>query len=110
MSMATISSAAGFTGVASVVDGDTIEIHGNACGSVVSMRQKAAKDAWELWMCGQKDRVGAGQSDRPRRNACRQYDTDRYGRAVASCEAVWVDLNACMVRQRVLTGSIRRTM
>jgi endonuclease YncB( thermonuclease family) len=86
------------TGVASVVDGDTIEIHGRRirlsgydtpergarCGEV-NVHQRAANEL---------DRFIAGRTVR-----CAPSGTDRYGRTVATCAVAGTDLGEHMVRE-----------
>jgi len=90
------------TGVASVVDGDTVKIHGervrlhgiDAPESAQQCRQKGRH-----WPCGRRaafalaDRIGR----RPVR--CDGRERDRYGRLVAVCYQGGTDLNAWMVRE-----------
>jgi endonuclease YncB( thermonuclease family) len=88
-------------GVASVVDGDTIEIHGQRIrlfgidapeGSQLCVRPNG-----ERWRCGQQasfalaDRIGRATV------RCEHRDVDRYGRVVAVCFKGIEDLNGWMV-------------
>jgi endonuclease YncB( thermonuclease family) len=89
---------AAIVGVASVVDGDTIEIHGvrirlsgydtpersARCGAV-NLYQRAANEL---------DRFIAGRTVR-----CAPSGTDSYGRTVATCSAGGTDLGEHMVRE-----------
>ena len=88
-------------GVATVVDGDTLEIHGTR----VRLHGIDAPESAQLcldadrrsWRCGQRaamalaDRIGRA----PVR--CRRTDTDRYNRMIAVCFRGEEDLNAWMV-------------
>lgn len=91
-----------WTGQASVIDGDTIDIgkvrfrlHGI---DAPESRQLCQTSQGQSWLCGQKaalalaDRIGRGHV------TCRQTDMDRYGRVVAVCTMKGQDLNRWMVR------------
>ena len=88
-------------GVASVIDGDTIEIHGQRIrlfgidapeGSQLCVRPNG-----ERWRCGQQssfalaDRIGRATV------RCEPRDIDRYRRIVAACFKGTEDLNRWMV-------------
>ena len=88
-------------GAASVVDGDTIEIHGQRIrlfgidapeGSQLCVRPNG-----ERWRCGQQaslalaDRIGRATV------RCEHRDVDRYGRVVAICFKGAENLNGWMV-------------
>ena len=89
-------------GRASVIDGDTLEVHGRrirlAAIDAPESRQSCRR-ADELWPCGRRaafalaDRIGV------RPVTCRWHDRDRYRRAVAFCEVGGVDLGGWMVEQ-----------
>lgn len=91
------------TGVASVVDGDTLEIHGERIRlhgvDAPESAQLCRKSNGSQWQCGQKaafalaDRIGR-QTVR-----CEGNERDRYGRLIAICYHKGQDLNAWMVRQ-----------
>jgi endonuclease YncB( thermonuclease family) len=89
------------TGVASVIDGDTIEIH---CQRIrlfgidaPESSQLCIRASGERWRCGQRasfalaDRIGRASVN------CRPRDLDRYGRVVAVCFKGNEDLNRWMV-------------
>ncbi|TFG89079.1 MAG: thermonuclease family protein [Hyphomicrobiales bacterium] len=90
-------------GVASVIDGDTIEIHGTRIRlhgiDAPESAQQCLDAAGKQWRCGQKaslalaDRIGGAPV------TCRRTDTDQYGRGVAICHKDTADLNAWMVEE-----------
>lgn len=91
-----------WTGQASVIDGDTIDIgkvrfrlHGIDAPESSQLCQTSQGQSWR---CGQRaalalsDRIGRGHV------TCRQTDMDRYSRVVAVCTFKGQDLNRWMVR------------
>ena len=76
-------------GVASVVDGDTIEIHGQRIRlfgiDAPESSQLCVRPTGDRWYCGQRasfalaDRIGRATV------SCQPRDFDRYGRVVAVC-------------------------
>jgi endonuclease YncB( thermonuclease family) len=89
-------------GQASVIDGDTIEIHGQRIRlfgiDAVESRQRCTRGG-QQWNCGKDsafalaDRIGRSAID------CRGRERDRYGRLVAVCFKGSEDLNRWMVDQ-----------
>jgi endonuclease YncB( thermonuclease family) len=89
-------------GTASVIDGDTIEIHGERIRlhgiDAPESRQTCNKSGTE-WSCGQEatqvlaDKIGSDPVK------CDARDRDRYGRTVAVCRLNGEDLNAWMVHE-----------
>ena len=88
-------------GVASVIDGDTIEIHGQRIRlfgiDAPESSQLCVRPTGERWRCGQ--RASFALSDRIGRAtlSCQPHDLDRYGRVVAVCFNGNEDLNRWMV-------------
>ena len=88
-------------GVTSVVDGDTIEIHGQRIRlfgiDAPESSQLCVRPTGERWRCGQQaslalaDRIGRATV------SCQHRDLDRYGRVVAVCFKGNEDLNRWMV-------------
>jgi endonuclease YncB( thermonuclease family) len=87
--------------VASVVDGDTIEIHGQRIRlygiDAPESSQLCVRPSGERWRCGQRgsfalsDWIGRGTV------ICQPRDLDRYGRVVATCFKGDEDLSRWMV-------------
>ncbi|WP_340116168.1 thermonuclease family protein [Pelagibius sp. 7325] len=87
-------------GQASVVDGDTLEIHGTRIrlhGIDAPESDQLCTRQHDKYRCGQSaalalsDKIGKGVV------GCEPRDVDRYGRVVAVCRAQGEDLNAWMV-------------
>lgn len=95
------SHAAEITGRASVIDGDTIEIHGTRirlhgidapeAGQSCQLKQKS-------YRCGQESAFVLTDLVSNSTVTCIKKDTDRYGRMVAQCFARSVNLNEAMVK------------
>lgn len=95
-------SAQTIAGTASVIDGDTIEIHGQRIRlhavDAIESRQRCTLPDGRAWNCGRDaaralaDRIGRSPV------SCEVRDVDRYGRAVAVCRQGGADLNAWLVR------------
>lgn len=92
---------ADLAGQASVIDGDTIEIHGQRIRlhgiDAPESAQKCLRGS-ERWPCGR--RAAFALADRVANNTvrCDQRDIDRYGRIIATCSVGADDLNAWLVR------------
>ena len=88
-------------GVASVIDGDTIEIHGLRIRlfgiDAPESSQLCRRPTGDRWRCGQQasfalaDRIGRAPV------SCQPRDLDRYGRVVGVCFKGSEDLNRWMV-------------
>ena len=91
------------TGVASVIDGDTLEIHGerirlfgiDACES----RQVCEDASGQPYRCGQQAALALADHIGSRTVRCEGKTRDRYGRLVAICYLGNEDLDAWMVSQ-----------
>jgi len=88
-------------GVASVIDGDTIEIRGQRIRlhgiDAPESSQLCVRKSGERWRCGQ--RASLALADRIDRATirCRPHDQDRYGRIIAVCFKGNEDLNRWLV-------------
>src|SRR5262245_48299136 len=88
-------------GVAAVIDGDTIEIHGQRIRlfgiDAPESSQLCVRPTGEHWRCGQQGSLAL--SDRIGRATirCEPRDVDRYHRVVAVCFKGSEDLNRWMV-------------
>ena len=93
----------GIVGVASVIDGDTIEIHGQPIRfhgiDAPESSQLCHRENGEPWRCGQQ--AALAMSDKIGRSVvrCDPKDRDRYGRIVAICFKDTLDLSRWMVDQ-----------
>lgn len=91
-------------GIPSVVDGDTIEIHGQRIRlngmDAPESAQICAIASGKKYRCGQQaSLVLADFLDAHRPTSCIGVDRDRYRRMVAVCTAAGVDIGEWMVRQ-----------
>lgn len=91
------------TGQASVIDGDTIEIHGQRIRlhgiDAPEGRQLCDDATGKPWRCGQKAALALSDKIGRRTVSCEPRDRDRYGRVVAVCRLDGVDLNAWIVSE-----------
>jgi endonuclease YncB( thermonuclease family) len=98
-------------GTASVIDGDTIEIHGQHIRfygiDAPESRQTCDDARGKPYRCGQKAALALADKIGRRTVRCDPRDMDRYGRIVAVCRTGKIDLNGWMVLQG-LAVSYRR--
>lgn len=96
--------AASLIGVPSVIDGDTIEIHGQRIRlngiDAPESAQLCLDAAGKKYRCGQKASFALAdflEAHRP--TSCIEVDRDRFRRVVAVCTAGGVDIGEWMVRK-----------
>ena len=91
---------ADITGTASVIDGDTIEIHGQRIRlfgiDAPESGQTCLRDG-QPWRCGQQAGLALAEKIGRASVRCEERDRDRYGRIVAVCFTQGVDLNRWLV-------------
>ena len=89
-------------GVASVIDGDTIEIHGQRI-RLYGIDAPEASQPCDLngkaWRCGRASANALAEYIGRRTVTCEPRDRDRYGRLVAACIVGGENLSARMVRE-----------
>ena len=90
-------------GVASVIDGDTIEIHGQRVRlhgiDAPEGGQTCLDAAGRNWRCGQRAALALQDLIGRRTVTCDERDVDRYGRIVGRCLVGEVDINGWLVAQ-----------
>lgn len=91
------------TGVASVIDGDTIEVHGTRIrlhGIDAPESAQLCVDAdGKPWRCGQQASLALAERIGRTPVTCNRTDTDHYGRTISVCTQGDKDLNAWMVAE-----------
>lgn len=91
------------SGRASVIDGDTLEIHGQRIrlqGIDAPESGQHCHDAKaRKWRCGQKSALALDKKIGRKTVSCQITGTDRYGRYLGTCFAKNTDLNGWMVRE-----------
>lgn len=100
-------------GVASVIDGDTIEIHGQRIrlhGIDAPEGGQRCKRDGRQYRCGQEAALALADKIGRRTVRCQQTDVDRYGRIVAVCRLGEEDLNAWLVLQGYAVAYRRYSM
>lgn len=104
-SVLTVATASGtiIAGRASVIDGDTIEIHGQRIHlfgiDAPEAGQPCEAADGRSYRCGQQAALALADHVGQRQVACVQRDVDRYGRIVAVCHVGGVDLGAWQVSE-----------
>ena len=88
-------------GVASVIDGDTIEIHGQRIRlhgiDAPEGGQTCLDAAGRTWRCGQRAALALQDLIGRRTVTCDERDVDRYGRIVGRCLVGDLDINEWLV-------------
>src|SRR5262245_8210406 len=98
----TWATASDIAGVASVTDGDTIQIHGQSIrlyGIDAPERGQLCKLDDKPWRCGPAAANALADHIGSRMVTCTARDRDRYGRTVAVCRVGGEDVNAWLVRE-----------
>jgi endonuclease YncB( thermonuclease family) len=102
LSLSVCASAADLTGRASIIDGDTLEIHGQRIrlfGIDAPESRQTCEANRQTYRCGQQAALALSDHIGQQTVTCEPRDTDRYGRVVAICRAGTEDLNGWMVAQ-----------
>lgn len=90
-------------GIASVIDGDTIQIHDQRIRlsgiDAPESRQLCEMEDGAKWMCGQKAAIALAKKLSSRTTTCVQKSKDRYGRVVGMCFVEGRDVGEWMVRK-----------
>jgi endonuclease YncB( thermonuclease family) len=89
-------------GTASVIDGDTLEVHGHRIrlyGIDAPEHDQICQANGADWRCGQLSSLALYEKIGRHTVSCTQKDIDRYQRIVAVCSVVGEDLNAWMVAE-----------
>ena len=93
---------ADMAGTASVIDGDTIEVHGQRIRlhgiDAPESRQLCRLDG-KPWQCGKGAANALADKIARRRVTCEDLGRDRYKRIIANCTAAGEDMGAWMVSQ-----------
>jgi len=101
LSLTAAASAADLIGQASIIDGDTIEIHGQRIrlfGIDAPEHDQLCEAGGNQYRCGQQAALALADQIGKQTVDCVPRDVDQYGRVVAVCSAAGEDLNAWMVR------------
>jgi endonuclease YncB( thermonuclease family) len=99
----TASSEPTIVGTASVIDGDTIEVHGTRIRlhgiDAPESAQLCTRSTGEAWRCGQQAALALSDRIGGRSLMCDERGQDRYGRSIAVCMLGSENLNYWMVEQ-----------
>ena len=91
------------TGVASVTDGNSLEIRGTRIRlhgiDAPESRQLCTRLSGQSWRCSQQAALALSDRIGRRSVICVARDTDIYGRTISVCSQGGVDLNAWMVAE-----------
>ncbi len=88
------------TGTASVIDGDTIEVHGQRIrlhGIDTPEHQQLCRRDGEPWQCGKDAAKALADKIARRPVTCENLGRDRYKRIIARCTVAGEDLGEWMV-------------
>ena len=98
-------------GVAAVIDGDTIEIHGERIRlfgiDAPESRQECRRGDGVRWRCGQQAALALQDHIGRRTVTCVQDDVDRYGRSVCHCDVSGEDIGGWLVSQGWAVAYVR---
>ena len=89
------------SGIARVIDGDTIDISGQRIrlhGIDTPEAKQTCQREGVTWLCGAEATKTLRELINGSKVSCTERDKDRYGRIVAVCRAGGVNLNAAMVQ------------
>jgi endonuclease YncB( thermonuclease family) len=96
-----VNAQAPLAGTASVIDGDTIEVHGTRIRlhgiDAPESRQECRRPDGTTWRCGQQAALALSDHIGRRPVSCKPPDRDRYGRVIATCSLSSGELNRWMV-------------
>lgn len=99
--LAPAASPGAIVGTASVIDGDTIEIHGTRIRlegiDAPESRQLCQDASGSNYRCGQRAALYLSDMIAGRRVTCEPTGQDRYGRTLAHCSVAGQDINGEMV-------------
>lgn len=93
-------SSADLVGRSSVIDGDTLEIHGQRVrleGIDAPESRQMCDRHGQAWRCGQRAALALADWIGSRPVACRSRGKDRYGRLLARCSVAGADMQAWLV-------------
>jgi endonuclease YncB( thermonuclease family) len=102
MNLPRVDSDSALIGQASVVDGDTIEIHGARIrfnGIDAPESRQTCELNGRQYLCGQKAAIALSDFIAAHTVSCKKTGMDRYRRVIAKCFADGTDLSAWMVSQ-----------
>ncbi|MFP6900792.1 MAG: thermonuclease family protein [Opitutales bacterium] len=91
---------ADINGTASVIDGDTIEIHGQRIrfhGIDAPESRQTCVAGGEIWRCGQQASLALSDFIGRSPVVCQEQGKDRYGRVIGACSVRGQDIEARMV-------------